>query len=245
MEKTLAKGLKVLECVSRSRGPRGASDVAAELGMTKSNAYRTLQTLVAMKFLARLPDQAAYEPTARLFELGMMVGNRFEVKAHAQPILHEIVRMTGENAAVAVLDDREVIYLDRVDSPNPVRSVVRTGERLPSYCSAAGKALLAYAPEALIDSMADILVPFTERTITDVAALRASLVEVRERGVSEVFGEWHLQVADVAVPIRSASSGRVVAALSVSGPSDRFGPSQVRSCTEAALWGAEEFAIRI
>lgn len=244
MEKTLVKGLKVLECVSRSRGPLGASDVAAELGMTKSNAYRTLQTLVAMKFLVRLPDQAAYEPTAKLFELGMLVGNRYEVKEHARPVLQEVVRITGENAVVAVLDDREVIYVERVDSPNPVRSVVRTGERLPSYCSAAGKALLAYSPESLIESMADILVPFTERTITDVAALRADLVEVRERGVSEVFGEWHAQVADVAVPIR-ASSGRVVAALGVSGPADRFGASQVRSCTEAALWGAEEIAIRI
>jgi len=240
VDKTLMKGLRVLECIARSKTPRGATDVAAELGMTKSNAYRTLQTLVALKYIARLSDQPAYEPTAKLFELGTLVGNRFEVKRMALPILQEIVRRTGENAAVAVLDDREVVYIERVDSPNPVRSVVKTGERLPSYCSASGKALLAYAPEKLIDSLEDVLVPFTENTVTDLARLRQDLARIREKDVAIVRGEWHLQVAGVAVPIRD-QAGKVIAALSVSGPADRLKAPQIRFCTEAAQWGAEEF----
>jgi IclR family KDG regulon transcriptional repressor len=244
MDKTLMKGLRVLECVARSQTPRGASDVAAELGMTKSNAYRTLQTLMAMKYITRHGDQPTYEPSAKLFELGTLVGNRFEVKAMALPILQELVRRTGENAAVAVLDDREVVYVERVDSPNPVRSVVRTGERLPSYCSASGKALLAYASDELIDSMEDILLPFTEHTITTVPALREELARIREKGVAIVNGEWHLQVAGIAVPIRNPA-GKVVAALSVSGPAERFKAPQMRFCTEAALWGAEEFRKRL
>lgn len=244
MDKTLVKGLRVLECIARSKTPRGASDVAAELGMTKSNAYRTLQTLTALKYITRLIEQPLYEPTAKLFELGTLVGNRYEVKPMARPILKEIVERTGENAAVSVLDDREVVYVDRVDSPNPVRSVVRTGERLPSYCSASGKALLAYAPESVIESMEEILLPFTEHTITTLPDLRTELAKIRKTGVATVRGEWHLQVAGIAVPIRN-QSGKVVASLSVSGPSARFKTKEMRACTEAALWGAEEFRLQL
>ncbi len=244
VDKTLMKGLRVLECVARSKTPRGATDVAAELGMTKSNAYRTLQTLVALKYLARLADQPAYEPTARLFELGSLIGNRFEVKRVALPILQEIVRRTGENAAVAVLDDREVVYVERVDSPNPVRSVVRTGERLPSYCSASGKVLLAYAPAKLVDSMADILVPFTEHTVTDLPTLKEHLARIREKGVATVRGEWHLQVAGIGVPIWGPT-GKVVAALSISGPAERLKAPQLRACLKVAEWGVEEFRKRL
>ena len=234
------KGLRVLECVARSREPRGASDVAAELGMTKSNAYRTLQTLVEMRYVSRLADKPAYQPTAKLFELGMLVGNRFEVKALALPILQEIVRRTGENAAVAVLDGMDVVYIERVDSPNPVRSVVRTGERLPSYCSAAGKVLLAHAPEHVVDSLDGTFVSFTIHTITNLRDLRADLARIRDKGVCTLRGEWHLQVAGIAVPIFD-TAGKVIAALGVSGPADRIRAPQMRSCTEAARWGAEEF----
>lgn len=244
VDKTLMKGLRVLECVARSKNPRGATDVAAELGMTKSNAYRTLQTLVALKYLAKLTDQPAYEPTTKLFELGSLVGNRFEVKRMALPILQEIVRRTGENAAVSVLDEHEVVYIERVDSPNPVRSVVRTGERLPSYCSASGKLLLAYAPEKLIDSMKDKLLPFTEHTVTDLPTLREHLAKIREKGVATVRGEWHLQVAGIAVPICNPA-GKVIASLSISGPADRLKTPQIRECIKAAEWGAEEFRKRL
>ena len=234
------KGLRVLECVARSKEPRGASDVAAELGMTKSNAYRTLQTLLEMRYVARLADKPAYEPTAKLFELGTLVGNRFEVKSLALPILQEIVRRTGENAAVAVLDGTDIVYIERVDSPNPVRSVVRTGERLPSYCSAAGKVLLAHAPEYVVDSLDGTFISFTPNTTTNLRDLRTDLARIRDKGVCTVRGEWHLQVAGIAVPIQNPA-GKVIAALSVSGPADRIKTPQMRSCTEAAQWGAEEF----
>lgn len=240
MDKTLAKGLKVLEHVARSREALGASDVAAALDMTKSNAYRTLQTLVALKYIVRQPGQPVYLPTTRLFELGTIVGNRFGVKLHALPILQEVAHRTGETAAVAVREDRDVVYLERFESPNPVRSVIKPGERLPAYCAASGKVLLAYAPDELIDGMAGALAPFTEHTITTLDGLRAGFAEVRREGVAIAIREWHMQVAGIAVPIRN-SSGEVVAALSISGPASRFSTERIAGYTEAARWGAEEF----
>jgi IclR family KDG regulon transcriptional repressor len=240
MDKTLMKGLRVLECVARSKSPRGATDIAVELGMSKSNAYRTLQTLVALRYLARRPDQPTYEPTAKLFELGSLVANRFEVKKLALPILQEIVKRTGENAAVAVLDGNEIVYVERVDSPNPVRSVVRTGQRLPAYCAASGKALLAYASDEVIESLEGTFEPFTKNTVTSVAMLREHLAIIRETGVAVVRGEWHPEVSGVAVPVRN-SSGKVVASLAVSGPAERLKAPQIKICKEAGLWGAEQF----
>jgi len=239
MDKTLIKGLRVLECVAGSSEPRGASDLAAELGMTKSNAYRTLQTLVSMKFLHHRPGRGTYEPTLRLFELGMKVGGRLGVRTAALPILRELVERTGENASVAVLDDREVVYVERLDSPNPVRSVVRVGERLPAHCTAAGKALLAWAPEEIVESMAGLLHRHTEHTITDMEGLRAELACVRETGFASARGEWHLTVTCVAVPVRNRS-GEVIAAINVSGPTARFGTAQMKKNAAAARWGAEQ-----
>lgn len=234
------KGLRVLECVALSSTPLGASEVAAELGMTKSNAYRTLQTLMAAKYITRRGDQPVYEPTTKLFELGSSVGNRFEVKSIARPILQEIAQKTKEDAAVVILDGREVIHLDRVNSPHLVRSMVRTGQRLPAYCSTSGKLLLAHAPDEVVDSMEELLIPFTDRTVTTLEALRADLEKIRRDGYAIVRGEWNLQVAGVAVPIRNGQ-GKVVAALTVSGPAERFKPQQLKAHTKVALWGAEEF----
>ena len=79
---------------------------------------------------------------------------------------------------------------------------------------------------------------------TDGSELKRDLDAIRSSGVAKVRGEWHLQVAGLAVPIRN-SAGKVIASLSVSGPADRFKPQQMRVCVAAAEWGAEEFRKRL
>lgn len=234
------KGLRVLECVARSQKPRGASDIAAELGMTKSNAYRTLQTLVAARYITRQDDQPVYAPTSKLYELGSLVVETFEVKAISHRILQEVVRRAGEDVVLSVLDGAEAVMLDREESPHVVRSTVPVGHRLPTYCSTTGKVLLAYAPEELIDSLEEIMVRHTEFTITTLPELRAELKKIREQGYATVRGEWNLQLNGVAVPIQNGT-GTVVAALGISGPAERFKPKQMRAHLKVAQWAAEEF----
>ena len=243
MDKTLAKGLRVLEHVARSPEPLDAADVAAALGMTRSNAYRTLQTLVSMKFLARVIDKYAYAPAVRLFELGTLAAGRYEVTAHALPVLVEVAARAGESAVAAVLDEREVVYVERVESPRAMGSVLRAGQRMAAHCSASGKLLLAFAPDHMVCQLEGTLVRFTDRTVTTMAALRADLATIVAQDFAEVVGEWHPDVAALAVPIRNAS-GRVIAALGVSGPAARLMP-HAAACLDAARWGADEIRRRL
>jgi DNA-binding IclR family transcriptional regulator len=243
MEKTLIKGLKMLEAVARSAEPRGVSDFAGELDITKSNAHRLLQTLVAARYVRHDPARGFYSVSPRLFELGMLVGARIDVRSVAAPVLRGIVERTGETAAVAVLDDREVVYVERIDSPNRLRIVVRTGERLPSYCSSSGKVLLAWAPEEVVDSLTG-LTRYTKHTLTDLPSLKAELDRIRRRGYAVTRGEWHLEISSVAAPIRDRA-GKVIAALAISGPTERFKANALKSYTEAALWGASEISAQI
>ena len=89
MEKTLLKGLSLLEAIARSPEPRGVSEVAAELGMTRSNAHRLLQTLTKARFAVHDPVQGQYSASLKLFELGMLLGARIDVRAVARPIMHQ------------------------------------------------------------------------------------------------------------------------------------------------------------
>lgn len=244
MEKTLLKGLTVLEAIARSPQPRGVSEVATELGMTRSNAHRLLQTLTAARFVIHDPVEGQYSASLKLFELGMLLGSRIDVRAVARPIMTSIVEKTGENASLAVLDERDVIYIERVDSPNPVRAVVRTGERLPSYSSSSGKVLLAWSDERVIDSFKGHLKRFTKHTITDVDELRKVLQRVRKSGVCVTRNEWHLELSSVAVPVHDRA-GKVVAALAVSGPTSRFKPKDVDGYLSAIQWGAREISVRL
>lgn len=244
MEKTLLKGLSLLEAIARSPEPRGVSDVAAELGMTRSNAHRLLQTLTMAKFAVHDPVQGQYAASLKLFELGMLLGSRIDVRTVARPIMEAIVGRTGENASLAVLDEHDVVYIERVDSPNPVRAVVRTGERLPSYSSSSGKVLLAWSDTVVVDSLKGHLEPFTKHTITDLDELKRVLARVRRSGICVTRNEWHLELSSVAVPVHDRQ-GKVIAALAVSGPTSRFKPKNVETYISAVQWGAKEISARL
>jgi len=241
MEKTLLKGLTMLEEVARSDEPCGVSDLARRVGITKSNAHRLLQTLVAAKYVTRDSAAGTYSASPRLFEFGMLVGSRIDVRKAALPIMRRLSQQTGENVALAVLDAGEVMYLERIDSPSPVRSVVRTGQRLPSYCSSSGKVLLAFAPQGDVDALEGKIVRFTDRTVADVPALKADLAIIRQQGYGLVQGEWHREVSSVAVPIQGRRDG-LVAALAISGPTDRFTPQAIARHIAAAQEASAEIA---
>ena len=244
MEKTLLKGLSLLEAIARSPEPRGVSEVAAELGMTRSNAHRLLQTLTKARFAVHDPVQGQYSASLKLFELGMLLGARIDVRAVARPIMEAIVGKTGENASLAVLDEHDVVYIERVDSPNPVRAVVRTGERLPSYSSSSGKVLLAWSEDGVVDSLKGRLKQFTRHTITDLDELKKVLAKVRKSGVCLTRNEWHLELSSVAVPVYDRRK-KVVAALAVSGPTTRFKPKSIETYVSAVQWGAKEISARL
>jgi DNA-binding IclR family transcriptional regulator len=230
MDSTLAKGMAVLEWLVRQQRDCRVTDVAQAFGLARSNAHRTLQTLVECGWAVQDPATSAYRASLRLFELGTLVSESSDIKTRAHPHLAALAQATGETIHLAVLEGVEIVYLDKFDSPLPVAAYSRVGGRAPAYCVASGKALLSAArlDEDALAHLLGTLTAHTPNSHTDIAALHAELQRDRARGYSENREEWRIGVCGLGVPIFNAL-GQPVAAVGMSVPAIRFTPVRVRA----------------
>lgn len=235
MDSTFSKGLHLLITMALSDQPRGVSELARELGLMKSNVHRLLKTLEHHRFVRKNEASGRYECTLRLWEIGSVIAERIDVKSVAAPYMAALAERTSETVHLSILDGIEVLYIDKIDSPQPVRAYSRVGGRAPAYCVATGKSLLAFEPEAKLEKLE--LTKFTPRTITSPDALKRELARIREQGYAVNRGEWRASVCGLAAPIFS-SSQRPVAALGISGPIDRLPPGVLRDLTPVVVESA-------
>jgi IclR family KDG regulon transcriptional repressor len=245
MDKTLLKGLDVLAHVVRSDQNVRITDVANDLNLTKSNAYRMLKTLESAGYLRQHPTTKDFAPSLRLWELGMLVVGRLDLRGLAADALRRLADESRETVHLAVLDGREVIYIEKIDSPEPVGTYTRLGGRAPAYCVATGKALLSQMDEAALAPLLDNLPGLSRFTITDPDALRAELAETNARGYAINRGEWRETVWGLASPVRDPS-GAAVAAVGVSGPSFRLdNPARCAELAQLVMRAARDISSRL
>lgn len=223
MDKSFVKGLRVLEALAKSDHPRGVADLARELDMTKSNVHRLLSTLVSQSFVQRNATNGTYEAGIKLWELGSQVAGRLDVRKIAAPHLSELKARTGETAHLSILDGHHMVYIDRVETDQYVRTYGRIGARAPAHCTGTGKVMLAHATSDIVAAALKDLERYTARTITSIAAMKTELNRVREQGYAVTKEEWRSGVWSVAAPI-FGPTGVVVAGIGISGPADRIRP---------------------
>jgi DNA-binding IclR family transcriptional regulator len=222
MDKTLLKGLAVLEAVAENEGrPRTIDELAGHVGLTRSNVHRTLQTLAHAGYVIKDETSGNYRSTLRLFELGARQVSQFDVRKYAPPLMRTLAQETGETVHLSVLEGIDVIYIEKIDSPQPVRSYTAVGGRAPAYAVATGKAMLAYQPQGYLERYEHALAAHTAATITSLDALREELAMVVHAGYAINRGEWRDSVGGVAAAIFNGM-GEVVAALGISGPLERL-----------------------
>ena len=243
MDTTLAKGLAVLDWLVRQQRGCRAVEVAAAFGMARSNAHRTLQTLVSCGWALQDAASSAYRPSLRLFELGALVEAAADLRTLLRPHLAALSAAHGETIHLAVLDGAEIVYLDKFDSPLPVAAYSRVGGRAPAACVASGKALLAAwgadADLAQLHARVGELKAHTPHSLTDWPSLQAELRRTRERGYGENREEWRLGVCGLGAPVFNAR-GEPVAAIGISVPSIRFARTQVRGLAEGLMAAAAD-----
>ena len=225
MNNTFVSGLAVLEALALAERPRGVTELAAELGFAKSQVHRLLQTLTERGYVRQDADTGRYSCTLKMWEYGGLVADRIDVRHIAARHLQSLAERTSETVHMSVLDGAEALYIDKIDSPQPVRAYSRVGGRAPAYAVATGKAQLAYAPSRLVESIK--LERHTARTIATLDDLKKELERIREQGYAVNRGEWNASVCGLAVPI-FGSNRRPVAAVGISGPLDRLSPGVLR-----------------
>ncbi|HVR48713.1 MAG TPA: IclR family transcriptional regulator [Pseudorhodoferax sp.] len=241
MNNTLLKGLAVLELLSHSKEPLSLTQIGAELGMVKSNVHRLMQALVETRYVLRHEESGRYTASIRLWELGSAVLSRLDLRRHAETQMNALQETTGESVHLSVLDRGEVVYVHKVESLNPVRAYTQIGGRVPAYCVATGKALLACGSDEMLQAIAGALKPHTVHTIVDPALFLKEMRKVRMQGYAVNRGEWREAVWGVAAPIMGAR-GAAIAAIGVSGPGERFRKRSLSGIAEMVLAAAVEIS---
>jgi len=220
---SLERGLAVLAAFRPDRPALGISELARELGLTRSTTHRYVATLASLRYLEQEASTRRYRLGARVLDLGFSVLGSLELREIAAPYLRQLTDATGHTSNLAIRDDADVILIDRVRGRpgryHHLEFSLHVGSRLPSYCSATGKALLAYLPRPDLDRLLDRieLVQHGPRTLTDKGRLLRELEHVRRTHIATNDEELESALRSIAAPIRSRS-GEVVAAVNVAIP---------------------------
>jgi DNA-binding IclR family transcriptional regulator len=222
--KSLTKALNILTLFSQNKNEWNVKEMAEVLGYHKSSIQRLVTTLEAQRFLERThPTRSQYRLGPVLLMLGNVAFEGIDLRRIARPQLESLVAQTQETAHLCVVDQSRCFYLDKIDSQQAIRISTYVGQRLPLHCSAVGKALLSGMTVKEIDRMIERhgLSRFTDNTITERRRLLEEIELIRRRGVSFDNEEIYVGLRCVAAPVRDAQ-GKVVAAISVSGPVQRL-----------------------
>jgi DNA-binding IclR family transcriptional regulator len=217
LDRAVFRAFQILEAVSRARDPVRLSSIAADLDLQKSTVHRILQTLGAMGYVRQEAENGRYRATLKTWELGAAVLSEHPVKRAAAPFLDELHRLTGETVSMMVMEGDDVLYLDKIISPRPVRFTTRVGSRVAAPLTAGGQAMLAHEPDArvIVERVAERL--RGERDL-DVETILAALETVRARGYA--ISRNNPAVVSIGGAILG-QAGRAAGALSVSAPVER------------------------
>jgi DNA-binding IclR family transcriptional regulator len=239
--KSVKRAIAVLRAFSLEEPELGVMELSRRLGTHKSTVSRLLATLEAGGLVSRNPETGRYRLGVGLLELGGLVVVHADLRQVARPLLSQLAQQTQETVDLAVRDGNEVINIEQaVPYGRRVLNIGWVGRRTPLHASSTGKILLAFLPEEeLYALLQEPLVRFTEHTVTDIQELHAQLELVRQRGYATGLEELETGLNAVAAPVHD-HSGRVIAAVSMAGPSYRLSrqrileevAEQVTNCAE-------------
>lgn len=213
-----ARIVRVLETFTTERAMQTASEIGRRAGLPSSTAHRIVDELVAAGLLERDEDRRLHLGM-RLWELALRGSTALRLRQAALPHMERVQARIRQHTQLAVLEQDEALFLERLSHPDAGANITRVAGRLPVHASSSGLVLLAYAPADVRERvLANPLRAVSPETVTDAARLRRLLAEVRRTGVAIAPGFIESVSTGVAVPVRDR--GEVIAALSVVLPRD-------------------------
>jgi DNA-binding IclR family transcriptional regulator len=230
---TVTNALRVLDAF-RGEDEIGVAELSRRLGLHKNNVFRLLATLEEEGYVEQNPTSERYRLGLRTLELGHAFARNHTLTIRVRPVLEMLCRATGETAHLGMLDSFEVVHVGGAAPERALVAAERMGSRLPVHCTALGKVLLGCAPEETRQAYdravvaAEALSARTEHTIVDPDKVFDEMRAAAGQGLAFDLEEYEGGLMCVAAPVY-ASTGLVVAALSVSAPRAR--------CTEEHLKG--------
>ncbi len=219
----LERSLGILDLLCQEGPELSLIELSERLKLHKSTTHRLLGVLEQHRFIEKSANNGKYRLGLKLFELGSKAIAHLDWREKARRHLQRLAFETGETAHLCILDDGEVLYLEKVEAPRTVRVPSIVGRRYPAHCGAAGKTLLAFRSEEEVGELVKRrgLKAYTRNTLTTPAQLKEALRGVRDQGYAVDNEEFEEGLECIGAPIRDYS-GRVVAAISIAGPTFRI-----------------------
>jgi IclR family transcriptional regulator, KDG regulon repressor len=235
--------LEMLEILGRGEEPMSLAEVVLASGRPKGTVHRMLSTLVNTGFATYSRDTGLYALTLKAWRIGSAALLDFDLVERARPILEELRARTRETVHISVLEPSgEIVYVAKLTSPNSIGVQTRLGQVTPAWCTATGRAILAFHEAAAKSVLAGRLERRTPKTITDPKEIVRILAAVRQNGYSVTYAENHPDMGGIAAPVRDYT-GDVIASVGVAVPVYRMSNDAVNAMTPSVRKAAQLISV--
>lgn len=243
---SLNRALLILDLLKENPNGLRITEIAKALNVAKSSAHRLTTTLNNFGYVKQDSETKKYSLGLKLVELGDVVLQSLDIRTVASPFLHELANELGETVHLVIRENSEIVYIDKIESPQTIRMYSRIGKRAPLHCTGVGKAILAYLPESIRNKIINEkgLQKFTEYTITTKEDLLRNLEEIRKRGYSIDDQEHELGIRCVAAPIFNHKN-EVIAGISVAAPTFRFQTEMIETYANRVTKNASQISLSL
>ncbi len=234
---SLARGLAVVKAFSDQRRAMTIAQLSHKTGIPRAAVRRCLYTLKQLGYADAEANNFYLKP--KILSLGYSYLSSTPLTISAQPCLNQLSQLLNESCSLAVMEDKDVLYVSRSQTSRVLSVAINAGSRLPAYCTSLGRVLLSAMSDAELDHYFSKvkLIAYTEHTVVSEASLREILLDVKQKGYAIVEEELEIGLCSIAVPVRGAS-GTTVAALNVGAQAMRVPRTQLELSFLPALLNA-------
>lgn len=220
--RSVDRALDILLCFSTNTPELSMTQISEKTAMNKSTVHRLLATLEAKRFVERDQTTGLYHPGNRLLQMAFLTLERNDLRSVAAPFLKSLNELHKETITLSIIDESDLVYIDVLESPQSVKIAAQPGKRMPAFCTASGKAIMAYSSEEVLAKIFNQGFPeYTKFTVRDPQIMQHILELVRERGFAYSEEEFEDGINAVASPILD-SKMQPLAAIAVAGPAYRL-----------------------
>jgi IclR family acetate operon transcriptional repressor len=242
---TVEKALQLLAVVAEAAEPMSLVALSRAATLDKTTTHRLATSLTRFGLLRFDPSERSYSLGMRLVDLGQRAIGQLSLPSLVRPDLEQVAELSNEVANLGIYDDGRVVFVDQVQSPQPVVIRARVGTRVPVHCTSSGKVLLAMGPpEWLERALDDGLVPYTPNTIVAPDELKEHLGRIQRLGYAIDDEEHRLGIRCAAAPIFD-HTGLAVASISIAGPAFRLSRERIVDLVETLKATCLELSVKL
>jgi DNA-binding IclR family transcriptional regulator len=240
--RAVERALDVLMCFTNQTPELTMTQISELIGINKSTVHRLLATLEGKRFVERDAVTGVYKPGIRLLQMAYLTMENNDLRRLAAPFLHNLCNQFRENVNLSILDGADVVYVDAIESSQRVKLAAAPGQRLPAFCTASGKAILAFLPEENIKHILERGMPgYTQNTLTSPELFFENIRQVRELGFAISIQEFEDGINAIAAPI----CNQPIASISIAGPAYRLTRERMLEIGPDLLVTAKNIAMEV